>query len=164
MATTPKELKIGQKAPAFTLPTDGNGKISLSEFKGQKVVLYFYPKDDTPGCTKESCSFNENLKAFNKMGVQVIGLSKCSVKKHDKFKEKYALKFPLASDEESDICERYGTWVEKSMYGRKYMGIDRSTFLIDENGKIMQIWRKVKVPGHVEEVMETIKEAETKAA
>ena len=158
------DLKIGSKAPNFTLPTDGGGDITLADFKGQKVVLYFYPKDDTPGCTKESCSFNENLKAFNKLGVQVIGLSKCSVKKHDKFKEKYGLKFPLASDEDGDVCEKYGTWVEKSMYGRKYMGIDRSTFLIDENGKIAQAWRKVKVPGHVEEVMEAVKEASKKAA
>lgn len=158
------ELKIGSKAPNFTLPTDGGGDITLADLKGEKVVLYFYPKDDTPGCTKESCSFNENLKAFNKLGVQVIGLSKCSVKKHDKFKEKYGLKFPLASDEENDVCERYGTFVEKSMYGRKYMGIERSTFLIDENGKIAALWRKVKVSGHVEEVMEAVKEASKKAA
>ncbi|HPF77647.1 MAG TPA: thioredoxin-dependent thiol peroxidase [Alphaproteobacteria bacterium] len=158
------ELKTGSKAPDFTLPTDGGGEISLKQFKGQKVVLYFYPKDDTPGCTAESCSFNENLSKFNKLDVQVIGLSKCSVKKHDKFKEKYGLKFPLASDENGDVCERYGTWVEKSMYGKKYMGIDRSTFLIDENGKIAALWRKVKVPGHVEEVMEAVKASNKKAA
>jgi len=158
------ELKTGSKAPDFTLPTDGGGEISLKQFKGQKVVLYFYPKDDTPGCTAESCSFNENLSKFNKLDVQVIGLSKCSVKKHDKFKEKYGLKFPLASDENGDVCERYGTWVEKSMYGKKYMGIDRSTFLIDENGKIAALWRNVKVPGHVEEVMEAVKASNKKAA
>ncbi len=152
------QLQVGDKAPDFTLPTDNDGKISLSQFKGQKVVLYFYPKDDTPGCTKESCSFNENLSAFNKMNAQVIGLSKCSVKKHNKFKEKYDLQFPLASDENSDVCEKYGTWVEKSMYGRKYMGIDRSTFLIDENGKIVHIWRKVKVPDHIEDVMSVMEE------
>lgn len=152
------QLQVGDKAPDFTLPTDNDGEISLSQFKGQKVVLYFYPKDDTPGCTKESCSFNENLSAFNKMNAQVIGLSKCSVKKHNKFKEKYGLQFPLASDENSDVCEKYGTWVEKSMYGRKYMGIDRSTFLIDENGKIAHIWRKVKVPGHIEDVMSVMEE------
>ncbi len=150
------DLKIGDKAPDFTLPTDGEGKISLSQFKGEKVVLYFYPKDDTPGCTTESCSFNENLQSFNKIGVNIIGLSKCSVKKHNKFKEKYDLNFPLASDENNDVCERYGTWIEKSMYGRKYMGINRSTFLIDEKGKIIQLWRKVKVTGHVEDVMNTI--------
>jgi peroxiredoxin Q/BCP len=159
-----KDLKIGDKAPDFTLPTDGKGEITLSDFKGQKVVLYFYPKDDTPGCTKESCAFNENLIALNKLNAQVIGLSKCSVKKHDKFKAKYDLKFPLASDEEGNVCETYGTWVEKSMYGRKYMGIDRSTFLIDENGKIEQIWRKVKVNGHVDEVVETIQSSQSKAA
>lgn len=152
-----KELNIGGSAPDFTLPTDGDGEITLSSLQGEKVVLYFYPKDDTPGCTKESCAFNENLSALNKMNARVIGLSKCSVKKHDKFKAKYGLNFPLASDEEGKVCEAYGTWVEKSMYGKKYMGIDRSTFLIDENGKIEKIWRKVKVKGHVEEVTETIK-------
>ena len=158
------KLKEGSRAPAFTLPTDGDGKISLSQFKGQKVVLYFYPKDDTSGCTKESCDFNDNLRAFNRMKVQVIGISKCSVKKHDKFKEKYGFKFPLASDEEKDTCEKYGTWIQKSMYGRKYMGIERSTFLIGENGKIEKIWRKVKVPGHVDEILETLKENKKKAA
>jgi peroxiredoxin Q/BCP len=158
------ELNIGDKAPDFKLPTDGNGKISLKEFKGQKVILYFYPKDDTPGCTKESCSFNENLSKLNKLNTQVIGISKCSVKKHDKFKEKYGLKFPLASDENSDVCEKYGVWKEKSMYGKTYMGIERSTFVIDEKGKIEALWRKVKVPGHVEEVMSTIKEGSKKAA
>lgn len=159
-----KDLKIGDNAPDFTLPTDGDGTLTLSNLKGQKVVLYFYPKDDTPGCTKESCSFNENLSALNKLNVQVIGISKCSVAKHDKFKAKYDLKFPLASDENDAVCETYGTWVEKSMYGKKYMGIERSTFLIDENGKIAQIWRKVKVPGHVEAVMEEIKNTNKKAA
>lgn len=156
MAETGQTLEIGDTAPNFTLPTDGNGEISLSDFKGQKIVLYFYPKDDTPGCTKESCAFNENLTALNKMNTQVIGLSKCSVKKHDKFKEKYGLTFPLASDENNTVCESYGTWVEKSMYGRKYMGIDRATFLIDENGKILDIWRKVKVTGHVDAVIKKI--------
>lgn len=151
-------LQIGDIAPDFTLPTNGEGEISLSSLRGQKVVLYFYPKDDTPGCTKESCSFNENLSALNAINTQVIGLSKCSVKKHDKFVAKYDLKFPLVSDEGNDVCERYGTWVQKSMYGRKYMGIDRSTFLIDENGKILHIWRKVKVPGHVEDVIKTLED------
>jgi peroxiredoxin Q/BCP len=158
------ELKVGSKAPDFKLPGDGGTTISLSDYKGQKVVVYFYPKDDTPGCTKESCGFNENLKAFTKLGTAIIGISKDSVKKHDKFKAKYGLNFPLASDEEGTTCEAYGTWIEKSMYGRKYMGIDRSTFLIDENGKIEQIWRKVSVTGHVEEVMEAIKESNKKAA
>lgn len=157
------ELKIGDSAPDFKLPTDGNGEISLKGLKGQKVVVYFYPKDDTPGCTKEACGFKDSMAAFNKIGAQVIGISKCSVAKHEKFKEKYALNFPLASDENSDVCERYGVWVEKSMYGRTYMGIERATFLIDENGKIEQIWRKVKVPGHVDAVMDAIK-ANKKAA
>ena len=146
------DLQIGDKAPNFKLPTDGDGKIALSDFKGQKVVVYFYPKDDTPGCTKESCGFSDALKKFEKLNTAIIGISKDSVAKHDKFKAKYKLKFPLASDENSDTCENYGVWKEKNMYGKKYMGIERSTFLIDEQGKIAAIWRKVKVPGHVEDV------------
>lgn len=152
------QLDVGDTAPDFTLPTDGDGKITLSDLRGEKVVLYFYPKDDTPGCTKESCAFNDNLQSLNKLGVRVIGASKCSVQKHDKFKAKYGLNFTLASDEESDVCERYGVWVEKNMYGKKYMGIERSTFLIDEAGKIAHVWRKVKVNGHVEDAMLKIKE------
>ncbi len=150
------DLKTGDTAPNFTLPTDGGGEIKLSDLKGQKVVIYFYPKDDTPGCTTESCSFRDHKKDFESLGAQIIGISKDSVAKHDKFKAKYDLNFPLASDENSDVCERYGVWGEKSMYGKKFMGIDRSTFLIDENGKIAEIWRKVKVPGHVEAVREAI--------
>lgn len=150
-------LQIGDKAPDFTLPTDGNGTLTLSDLQGEKVVLYFYPKDDTPGCTTESCSFNDNLTALNKLNATVIGVSKCSVAKHDKFKAKYGLNFPLASDEESDVCEQYGVWTEKNMYGKKYMGIERSTFLIDENGNIEQIWRKVKVKDHVEAVLNALK-------
>lgn len=146
------ELKIGDKAPDFKLPTDGGGEIKLSDFKGQKVVLYFYPKDDTPGCTTESCNFNDALPAFEKLNVRIIGISKCSVKKHDNFKKKYGFKFPLASDENSDTCEHYGVWKEKSMYGKTYMGIERTTVLIDEDGVIAHIWNKVKVPGHVDEV------------
>ncbi len=152
------ELKIGDNAPDFTLPTDSDGEITLSALQGQKIILYFYPKDDTPGCTKESCGFNENLAAFNKLNTTIIGLSKCSVKKHDKFKEKYGLEFTLASDADNDTCERYGTWVEKNMYGKKFMGIERSTFIIDEQGKIEHIWRKVKVSGHVDDVLNTIKD------
>jgi len=150
------DLVVGDKAPDFTLATDGNGEITLSDLAGKKIVLYFYPKDDTPGCTKESCSFNDNLSAFNKINTTIIGLSKCSVKKHDKFKQKYGLNFTLASDENNDTCERYGTFIEKSMYGKTYMGIDRSTFLIDETGIITHIWRKVKVSGHVEEVLNAL--------
>lgn len=146
------ELKTGDKAPDFTLPSDGGGTIKLSDFQGRKVVLYFYPKDDTPGCTTESCNFRDSLEDFNAISAQIIGISKDSVAKHDKFKAKYALNFPLASDENGDVCERYGVWTEKSMMGKKYMGIERSTFLIDEQGKIAAIWRKVKVEGHAEAV------------
>ncbi len=152
-------LKIGDKAPDFTLPKDGGGTITLSALKGQKVILYFYPKDDTSGCTKEACSFNENLKPLEKLNAAVIGISKDSVKSHDKFKAKYGLTFPLVSDENNTVCEQYGTWVEKSLYGRKYMGIDRVTFLIDEQGVIAQIWPKVKVEGHTQEIMEALGQA-----
>ncbi len=152
------DLKTGNKAPDFTLPTDGGGTVKLSDFKGQPVVLYFYPKDDTSGCTKEACDFRDNLSAFKRLKVQVIGVSKDSVKKHDKFKEKYELNFPLASDEDGKVCDKYGVWVEKSMYGRKYMGIERATYLIDAEGKIAHIWRKVSVTDHVEDVLKVFKE------
>ncbi len=150
-------VDVGDKAPGFTLPTDGGGEISLSDFKGKPVVLYFYPKDDTSGCTAEACAFRDALPDFSKVKAEVIGISRDPVKKHDKFKKKYALNFPLASDEEGEVCEAYGTWVEKSMYGRKYMGIERSTFLIDGKGVIREVWRKVKVPGHAEEVLKAAK-------
>ncbi len=146
------ELKEGSPAPAFTMPTDGNGKISLADFKGRKLVMYFYPKDDTPGCTTESCAFRDNFHELEKLNVAVVGVSKDSPESHDKFKKKFGLNFPLVSDTDGSVCEAYGVWQEKSMYGKKYMGIDRSTFLIDENGKIARIWRKVKVDGHVDEI------------
>jgi peroxiredoxin Q/BCP len=145
-------LITGDLAPDFTLPTDGGGEITLSHFRGKNVILYFYPKDDTPGCTAESCAFNEALPQLNHLGAVVIGISKCTVTMHDKFKKKYGLNFPLASDENSDVCERYGVWTEKSMYGKTYMGIERTTFLINEQGRITHMWSKVKVPGHVESV------------
>ncbi|MDJ0894711.1 MAG: thioredoxin-dependent thiol peroxidase [Alphaproteobacteria bacterium] len=148
-------LEIGDPAPDFDMPTDGGGQISLSGLKGKKIVLYFYPKDDTPGCTKEACGFRDALPDFSKIDAEIIGVSKDPVAKHDKFKAKYELPFVLASDAGGDVTERYGSWVEKSMYGKKYMGIDRSTFLIDENGKIAGLWRKVKVPGHVEDVLKS---------
>jgi peroxiredoxin Q/BCP len=155
--TTEKErtmsVELGDKAPNFNLPTDAGGNISLKDLKGKTVILYFYPKDDTPGCTKEACAFRDALPDFSKAKAKVIGVSKDPVKKHDKFKKKFDLTFPLASDEDGAVCEAYGAWVEKSMYGRKYMGIDRSTFLIDGKGVIRAIWRKVKVPGHVDEVL-----------
>ena len=148
---------IGAPAPDFTMPTDGGGSVSLSDLKGRKVVLYFYPKDDTPGCTKEACGFRDALPDFSTAEAAVIGVSKDSVARHDKFKAKYDLPFTLASDTDGKACEAYGTWVEKSMYGRKYMGIDRATFLIDEAGVLRAEWRKVKVPGHVEAVLEAAK-------
>ena len=146
-------LKEGNKAPDFTA-TDQNGiKVKLSDLKGKKVVLYFYPKDDTSGCTAEACAFRDSLPDFSKVKAAIVGISRDSVESHDKFKKKFDLTFPLVSDEDGKVCEAYGTWVEKSMYGRKYMGIERSTFLIDEKGVIRGIWRKVKVPGHAEEVL-----------
>lgn len=150
------DLQIGDAAPDFTLPSDGGGQVALADFKGAKLVLYFYPKDNTPGCTKEACSFSEALPAFEGLGVCVVGVSKCSAAKHDNFKAKHGLKIKLASDAESDVCKRYGVWAEKSMYGKKYMGIERATFLIDEQGKIEHIWRKVKVAGHVEDVQSVL--------
>jgi len=146
-------VDVGDKAPSFTLPADGGGEVSLKGLKGKTVVLYFYPKDDTSGCTAEACAFRDALPDFSKVDAEIIGVSKDPVKKHDKFKDKYALNFPLASDEDGKVCEAYGTWVEKSMYGRKYMGIERSTFVIDGKGVIRNVWRKVKVPGHAEEVL-----------
>ena len=147
-------LDVGAKAPAFTLPTDGGGKVSLSKLKGKKVIVYFYPKDDTPGCTKEACAFRDSLPDFSKADAEVIGISKDPPAKHDRFKAKYDLNFTLASDEDGKVVEAYGVWVEKNLYGRKYMGIERTTFLIDEKGKVQAVWRKVKVNGHVEAVLE----------
>ena len=146
-------LSIGV-APSFEVNIDGSGKFSLSESKGSPVVLYFYPKDDTPGCTKEACGFRDAFPDFSALNATIVGVSKDTVTKHDKFKAKYELPFHLASDEDGSLCEAYGTWVEKSMYGKKYMGIERATFLIDASGVIQGIWRKVKVNGHVEEVLE----------
>ena len=146
----------GKKAPDFTAATDGGGKLKLSDLRGKPVVLYFYPKDDTPGCTTEACGFRDSAAVFKKLKAQVIGVSKDSVARHDKFKAKYGLTFPLVSDEDGKVCEKYGTWIEKSLYGRKYMGIDRATFLIDKTGVIAKVWRKVKVAGHVEDVQDAI--------
>lgn len=149
-------LKVGDKAPAFSLLSDSNEKISLKDFKGKTVVLYFYPKDMTPGCTIESCDFQSNLSKFNKKNAVILGISKDSVKSHQKFKEKEGLKFPLLSDEEGKMCEAYGVWKEKSMYGKKYMGIERTTFVISPAGVIEKIYEKVKVDGHVNEVLNAI--------
>jgi peroxiredoxin Q/BCP len=147
-------VEVGSKAPDFTLPADGGGKISLKALKGKTVVLYFYPKDDTSGCTAEACAFRDSLPDFSKLKAEVIGVSRDSVASHDKFKKKYRLPFPLASDEDGKVCQAYGVWVEKSMYGRKYMGIERSTFLIDARGIVRGVWRKVKVDGHADEVLQ----------
>jgi thioredoxin-dependent peroxiredoxin len=148
-----KTLSEGDNAPDFTLPTDGGGSISLKALKGRKVVLYFYPKDDTSGCTLEAKGFNDAKAKFTAAGAEIIGVSADSVTSHDKFKKKYGLGFTLASDEEKKMLEAYGVWVEKSMYGKKYMGIERSTFLIGTDGKVKKAWTKVKVPGHVDEVL-----------
>ena len=147
----------GKKAPDFTAPTDGGRKLKLSELRGKPVVLYFYPKDDTSGCTAEACGFRDNAAAFKKLKAQVVGVSKDSVASHDKFKKKYDLNFPLVSDSDGKICDKYGTWIEKSMYGRKYMGIERATFLIDKTGTVAKVWHKVRVPGHVDEVLQAVK-------
>ena len=146
-------LQAGAAAPDFTLPTDGGGSVTLSALKGQQVIIYFYPKDDTTGCTAEACSFRDAEASFRGAKTKVIGISKDSVARHDKFKKKYELPFTLASDEHGHVCEDYGVWKEKSMYGRTYMGIERTTFLIGADGKIKQVWNKVKVTGHVAEVL-----------
>jgi thioredoxin-dependent peroxiredoxin len=150
-------LKAGDKAPPFKLETDGKGTISLSDLKGKTVVLYFYPKDDTSGCTAEAIAFSADAKAFKQAGAVVIGVSKDSVASHDKFKAKHKLAVTLAADEDTNIAQAYGVWVEKSMYGRQYMGMERATFLIDGKGVIRKIWRKVKVPGHSADVLGSIK-------
>ncbi|WJY21099.1 peroxiredoxin [Fontisubflavum oceani] len=150
-------LDIGSPAPDFTLPRDGGGEVTLSAAQPKPVVLYFYPKDDTPGCTKEAIAFTGLAAEFEAAGAMIIGISKDTVAKHDKFIAKHDLGIALVSDAESDTCERYGTWVEKNMYGKKYMGIERATFLIGGDGKIAQIWRKVKVPGHAEAVLEAVR-------
>jgi peroxiredoxin Q/BCP len=150
-------LAAGMAAPAFTLPGDGGKTRALSDFAGQKLVLYFYPKDDTSGCTQEAKDFNALRDEFKKAGAAIMGVSPDSVASHGKFKKKYDLAFDLASDESKEMLIAYGVWAEKSMYGRKYMGVERTTFLIDSSGKISRIWNKVKVPGHAEEVLAAAK-------
>ncbi len=143
----------GDTAPDFTLPRDGGSQVTLSALKPRPVVVYFYPKDDTEGCTNEALAFTALAGAFAKAGAVVLGISKDSVRKHDNFIAKHGLKVILASDKDSDVCERWGVWVEKQMYGRKFMGIERATFLIDGAGRVRRAWRQVKVPGHAEEVL-----------
>ena len=147
------KLSPGEKVPSFKLMTDGSGSVSSSSLKGTPYVVYFYPKDDTSGCTKEAIGFSESLKKFAKRGVTVLGISKDSVESHAKFRKKYKLKIALGSDPETKMAQDWGVWGEKSLYGRKYMGMERATFLVDAKGVIAQAWRKVKVPGHVEAVM-----------
>ncbi|MBN8543242.1 MAG: thioredoxin-dependent thiol peroxidase [Alphaproteobacteria bacterium] len=149
-------LNVGDKAPAFSMATDGGGNVALKDYAGKKnVVLYFYPKDDTPGCTTEAKDFSDLDAKFKKTDTVIIGVSKDPVKSHDKFKTKYCLPFTLASDEDGSVCEAYGVWVEKSMYGKKYMGIQRATFLIDKKGSVAAVWPKVSVTGHAAEVLKT---------
>ncbi len=152
-----KELKAGDPAPPVDLPTAGGGRVSLSALKGKRVVLYFYPKDDTPGCTTQALNFTEKAKQFAAAKAVVVGVSRDSPAKHDKFAAKRGLNLILASDEDGAVCQRYGVWVEKILYGRTYMGVERATFVIDENGRLARIWRKVKVAGHVDEVLKEIK-------
>ena len=149
-----KELKIGDAAPSFSLPANGDRTVSLSDYAKRKLVIYFYPKDNTPGCTTEAIDFTAAVKDFDKANTDIVGVSADSVKKHDNFIEKHNLGITLLSDEQQDMLNAYGVWVEKSMYGRNFMGIERATFLVGTDGKIEQIWRKVKVKGHVDAVLE----------
>jgi peroxiredoxin Q/BCP len=146
-------LKVGDKAPDFRLAASGGEIVSLKDLKGKKIVLYFYPKDDTSGCTKEACSFQDNRDRIKKKGAIIIGVSADSIASHEKFAQKYGLDFPLLSDEKREVIKKYGVWKEKSMYGKKYMGIERTTFVIDEKGEIQYIVPKVKVDGHVQKIL-----------
>ncbi|MBI4751205.1 MAG: thioredoxin-dependent thiol peroxidase [Acidobacteria bacterium] len=153
---TPRELKVGDPAPAFSLQTGDGTTVNLSDFKGQRVVLYFYPRDNTPGCTREACGFRDDLAKLNSLRAQVLGVSTDSVASHKKFTEQYQLNFPLLSDPEMTVSQAYGVWQEKSNYGKKYFGIVRTTFIIDEEGNISRIFRRVKVDGHTEKVLEAL--------
>jgi len=152
-----KTLEAGMAAPAFSMPGDNGKPVSLKDYKGKALVLYFYPKDDTSGCTKEAIEFTAAEKDFAKAGAAILGVSRDDVAAHVKFKKKHELSITLGADTTGEVTESYGVWVEKSMYGRKYMGIERATFLIDAKGKIAQVWRKVKIPGHVAEVLAAAK-------
>ena len=152
---------VGDKAPLFDLPTFPKGRTKLSQFKGkQNVVLYFYPRDDTPGCTKQACGFRDEIGEFQSAETVVLGISTDSVDSHEKFAAKFSLPFPLLSDEDHAVAEKYGTWVEKNMYGKKSMGIQRTTFLIDKSGKIVAVWPKVKVDEHIREVLAQLESLE----
>ena len=149
-------LNVGDPAPDFHMPADGGGSVTLGDYRGRKLVLYFYPRDDTPGCTTEAQAFRDALGDFDRASAAILGVSPDTPAKHDRFKAKHALTFPLGSDEDHAVAEAYGVWVEKRMYGRTYMGIERSTFLIDEDGRIAHIWRKVRVKGHAEAVLDAL--------
>jgi len=151
-------IEEGRKAPAFTLTADDGSKVKLSELKGSPVVLYFYPKDDTPGCTKEACAFRDRSKELKKLGAKVFGVSPDTVESHVKFRDKYELNFPLLADPEHKVAEKYGAWREKNMYGKKSMGIQRSTYLIDADGKVTKVWKRVQVAGHDQQVLDALAE------
>lgn len=151
------KLSLGDNVPDLKLPSSSGKDVSLTDYKGKKIVLYFYPKDDTPGCTTEACDFRDNLKTYAELNAVVIGISKDPLSSHEKFIKKYGLPFELISDTEGKLLEAFGVWKEKSMYGKTFLGVERSTFLIDEDGKIVKEWRKVSVSNHVAEVLEGIK-------
>lgn len=151
-------IEAGEKAPAFTLTADDGSKVRLSDLKGGPVVVYFYPRDDTPGCTREACAFRDQKAGLKKLGATVLGISTDSTASHEKFRDKYELNFPLLSDPEHAVAEKYGAWREKNMYGKKSMGIQRSTFLIDADGKVAKVWKAVKVDGHDEQVVAALKD------
>lgn len=155
--TAMTRLETGDKAPAFSLPDQDEKKVALKDLKGKPVVVYFYPADDTPGCTKEACQFNENLARFNRAGVTVVGVSPDGAAKHQRFRQKYGLKFPLLSDPEHRVMEAYGAWGEKTLYGKKSLGVIRSTFLVDEKGVIARVWYNVRADGHADKVLELVK-------
>ena len=158
------QISVGDKAPDFNMPATGGQTVSARNLAGKPYVLYFYPKDDTPGCTTEACDFRDSISQFNALGAKVIGVSKDSVASHEKFAKKFNLNFPLASDVDGKVCEAFDVWVEKSMYGKKYMGIDRSTFVVDGDGVIVALWHKVKVSDHVAAVAEALAALSKKAA
>ncbi|NIP57670.1 MAG: thioredoxin-dependent thiol peroxidase [Gemmatimonadetes bacterium] len=151
-----KTVKEGDRAPGFTLPSDDGPEVSLEDLRGRRVVLYFYPKDDTPGCTTEACEFRDAMPRFEERGAVVLGVSPDGVESHRKFKEKHDLDFPLLADEDHEVAEAYGVWKEKSMYGRTFWGVERSTFLIDDDGRIERVWRKVRAKGHAAAVAEAV--------
>ena len=153
-------VEPGQRAPAFTLTADDGEKVRLSDFKGRPIVLYFYPKDDTPGCTREAWAFRDQQAVLKKMGAAVIGISPDSTGSHARFRDKYRLNFPLLADEDHTVAEKYGAWREKNMYGKKSMGVVRSTFLIDSSGKVAKVWKQVKVDGHDDQVLAALEELE----